>query len=444
MSRHKKFSLTPTPATIESLSSDGRGITHIDNRIVFIHGALPGEQVLFNYSRIRSKNAEGYVREVLEPAPQRIEPKCQHYSQCGGCALQHLSVQDQIRHKQEVLLQQLQHLGGVHPKVILEPLTGPEWGYRRKARLGVKYVIKKERLLVGFREQRSNRIADLECCEVLHPDFGRRLPELSTLIRSLSNYEQIPQLEVAVGEDTAAMILRHLSEFTPPDREILAGFQQETGIAIFLQSAGPASIVPLNRATVTDLYYRLPDKDVVIHFQPQDFTQVNFEINRRLITRVLELLDPRAGERVLELFCGIGNLSLPIARTGALVTSVEGTTDLVERARANAAMNNIDNVEFHALDLMQADLAYPVFRNPYRKILIDPPRSGAREIIEHLDFNKVEKVVYVSCNPATLARDAGILVRDKGLTLTQAGILDMFPHTAHVESIACFERKYNS
>jgi 23S rRNA (uracil1939-C5)-methyltransferase len=441
MSRRKKLPSIPTPAVIESLSPDGRGITHVDNRIVFIHGALSGEQVSFNYSRIRSKNAEGYVHEVIVPSPLRIDPKCPHYGQCGGCSLQHLSVPNQIRHKQQVLLQQLQHIGGVQPAIIMEPLTGPEWGYRRKARLGVKYVIKKERLLVGFREQRSNRIADLERCEVLHPDFGGRLPALSALFRSLSNYEQIPQIEIAVGENSAAMILRHLTDFTGKDRATLAGFQQETGIAVFLQSAGPASIVPLNETTVTDLFYRLPDRDIVIHFQPQDFTQVNFDINRILIARVLDLLDPKPGEEILELFCGIGNFSLPLAGSGAQVTGVEGTSDLVARARNNAALNNIDNVEFHALDLMQEDLSFPVFRKSYRKILLDPPRSGAREIIEHLDFKGVEKILYVSCNPATLARDAGILVRDKGFTMTHAGILDMFPHTAHVESIACFERK---
>lgn len=413
----------------------------MDNRIVFIHGALPGEKVLFNYSRIRSKNAEGYVYEVLEPSPKRIEPKCRHYGQCGGCSLQHLSVRDQIQHKQEILLQQLQRIGGVTPQTMLEPLTGPEWGYRRKARLGVKYVIKKERLLVGFREQRSNFIAELECCEVLHPDFGKRLPELTALPRNLSNFDQIPQLEIAVGENSAAMILRHLTDFTQQDLDTLAGFQQQTGIAVFLQSAGPASIVPLNEMTVTDLYYRLPAWDIEIHFQPQDFTQVNFDINLKMIAQVQELLEPHSGDTVLELFCGIGNFSLPLAKRGVYVTGVEGTLDLVKRARANAAFNHIDNVEFHVLDLIQKDLVYPVFTKPYRKILLDPPRTGAREIIEHLDFENVEKAVYVSCNPATLARDAGILVRDKGLMLTQAGVMDMFPHTAHVESIACFERK---
>ena len=383
-SRKKKLD-TSILATIESLSHDGRGITHLDNRIVFIHGALPGENVLFNYSRIRSKNAEGYVHEILEPSEQRIEPRCRHFGRCGGCSLQHLSIDDQIQHKQQVLLHQLQHIGGVRPETILEPLTGPEWGYRRKARLGVKYVIKKKRLLVGFREQRSNRIADLEYCEVLHPEFGRRLSELSTLIISLSIFDQIPQLEIAVGENAAAMIMRHLTDLAQQDRDTLASFQQETGIAVFLQSAGPESIVPLNELTVTDLYYHLTEQDIVIHFQPQDFTQVNFDINRKMIARVLELLVPQTGGSVLELFCGIGNFSLPIAKNGMHVTGVEGTHELMERSRSNAAINNIDNVEFHVLDLMQEDLAYPVFRKSYNKILFDPPRTGAREIIEHLD-----------------------------------------------------------
>ena len=441
MPPRKKLPASPIHATIESISHDGRGITHVDNRIVFVHGTLPGERVLFNYSRIRSKNAEGYVHEVLEPSPQRIKPRCQHYGQCGGCSLQHLSVPDQIAHKQHILLQQLEHIGRVKPEAILGPMTGPEWGYRRKARLGVKYVFKKEKLLVGFREQRSNRIAELERCEVLHPWIGHRLTDLSTLLRGLSVYEQIPQIEIAIGDDSAAMILRHLHDLTKEDRNALAGFQRETGISIYLQSGGPTSIIPLNDATVRDLYYRLSEEDIVIHFRPQDFTQVNFEINRKLISRVLELLAPQAGDTVLELFCGIGNFSLPIARRGARVTGVEGFPDLVERARTNAEINNINNVDFHALDLMQEDLDYPVFKKTYRKMLFDPPRTGAREIIEHLDFEKVKRVVYVSCNPATLARDAGILVRDRGMTLTQAGVMDMFPHTSHIESIACFEKK---
>ena len=440
MSPRKKLPRTPTAATIESLSHDGRGITHIDGRIVFIHGALPGEQVLFNYSRIRSKNAEGYVQEVQTPSPLRIQARCPHYGQCGGCSLQHLPVVEQIRHKQEVLLQQLHHIGGVQPSTILEPLTGPEWGYRRKARLGVKYVQKKQKLLVGFREQRSNYIAELERCEVLHPEFGERLAALSDLIRRLHSYEHIPQIEIAVGEGTPAMILRHLVELDTHDRELLAGFQQQNGISILLQSAGPASIVPLDARSVTDLYYCLPELDLEIHFQPQDFTQVNFDINRRLVQRVLDLLEPRQGDDILELFCGIGNFSLPLAKSGARLAGVEGAPELVERARANAAMNQMHNAAFHAIDLMQADLTYPVLSQPWNKILIDPPRTGAREVIEHLDLKHTQRLVYVSCNPATLARDAAILVQDKGFVLTHAGVLDMFPHTSHVESIACFEK----
>ena len=429
----------PVRATIDSLSHEGRGVAHLGGKAVFIDGALPGETVTFRYTRRRARFAEGYAVDILQASHRRAQPKCRHYSVCGGCSLQHMSSADQIEHKQKVLLEQLRHIGNVEPASVLPPLRSPEWGYRRKARLGLKYVFKKEKLLIGFREKRSNYIADLECCEVLHPAIGQRLTELQGCIRGLDCYDQIPQLEVAIGEQVTALIFRHLVELTAADRQRLSEFQEQARISVYLQSGGPETIVPLNEQTVTDLSYRLELYGIDIHFRPDDFTQVNFDINKMMVGRVSELLEPRPGDIILDLFCGLGNFSLPLARQGAAVTGIEGSARLVQRARENAKRNGISTAGFQAIDLMQADLDVPVFKKPYNKILIDPPRTGAQEIINHLRYKGIEKLVYVSCNPATLARDAGILVRDKGLRLQQAGIMDMFPQTTHVESIALFE-----
>ena len=432
--------LTPEPvrATIDDISHEGRGVAHIGGKAVFIDSALPGEDVTFRYTRRRAKFAEGYVIDILRPSPRRVQPPCPHYAVCGGCSLQHMPSDDQVEHKQHVLLEQLRHIGNVKPEAVLPPLRSPAWGYRRKARLGLKYVFKKEKLLLGFREKRSNYIADLESCEVLHPAVGRRLTELRDFIRGLDCYDQIPQLEVAIGDNVTALIFRHLVELTAADRQRLSDFQAHSGFAIYLQSGGPETVAPLNERTATDLSYLLDQYGIDIHFRPDDFTQVNFDINKAMVGRVSGLLAPSPGDSALDLFCGLGNFSLPIARQGTAVTGIEVSERLVQRARENAARNGIGNADFLAFDLMQADLAIPAFNKTYNKILIDPPRNGAREIIEHLSFAGVDRLVYVSCNPATLARDAGILVRDKGLRLQQAGIMDMFPQTSHVESIALF------
>ena len=437
--RHQKLPPEPVRATIDSLSHEGRGVAHLNGKAVFIDGALPGETVTFLYTRRRAKLAEGYVVDILEPSPRRAIPQCRHYAICGGCSLQHLPSSDQIEHKQKVLLEQFRHISNIEPVAILPPLRSPEWGYRRKARLGLKYVFKKEKLLLGFREKRSNFIADLETCEVLHPAIGKRVTELQSFIRGMDCYDQIPQLEVAIGDNVTALIFRHLVELTAADRERLVAFQAQSQIAVYLQSGGPETVVPLNDQTATDLSYRLEQYDIEIHFRPDDFTQVNFDINNAMVARVIELLAPQPGDNVLDLFCGLGNFSLPIAKQGAAVTGIEGSERLVQRARENAVRNGISNAEFLTFNLMHADLNIPVFKKAYNKILIDPPRNGAKEIIEHLSFDGVDKLLYVSCNPATLARDAGILVRDKGLRLQQAGIMDMFPQTSHVESIALFE-----
>lgn len=442
MSRRRKKPLPePVATTVESLSHEGRGVSHVDGKTVFIDDALPGETVLFRYTGNRARFAEGYAVEIHQASPRRITPKCNHYAYCGGCSLQHLTPHDQIEHKQQVLIEQLHHLGNVSPENILPPLTGPVWGYRRKARLGVKYVVKKQKLLIGFREKRSNYLADLQQCEVLHPAIGLRLADLQSLIGSLDAYDQIPQLEVAVGQGTTVLIFRHLTPLSNADRVRLRDFQAGMDMSIYLQSGGPESVAPLDENTNPDLNYHLDDFNIDINFRPDDFTQINFDINNSMIRQVLTLLEPQPADTVLDLFCGLGNFSLPLARKAALVTGIEASVRLVAQARKNAVANGIENVEFHVIDLMQTDHESDVLQKSYHKILIDPPRNGAKEIIDRLDFTNVEKLVYVSCNPATLARDAGILVREKGLILKTVGIMDMFPQTSHVESMALFEHK---
>jgi len=433
-------SFEPVEAYIESLSHEGRGVTHINGKATFVDGGLPGERVLFRYFRRRGRFDEGRVMEVLEPSPDRAEPRCPHYGICGGCSLQHLAPGAQIRHKEAVLLEQLRHMGGVEPDAVLPPLTGPVWGYRRKARLGVKFVEKKGGVLVGFRERQGRLVADLTRCEVLHPAVGLRLPQLRALVGSLSVSRHIPQIEVAVGDSEAALVFRHLQPFSEKDKELLRSFASKDGVGVYLQPGGPDSITPLWPESPAPLNYRLLE-DIEIQFQPADFTQVNVGINGMMVDRVLELLDPAPGDQVLDLFCGLGNFTLPLARRAMQATGVEGEHGLVERARANAARNGVGNVEFMCANLSDPIPDAPFLHACYDKVLLDPPRTGALEIISRLDFEGAKRVVYVSCNPATLARDSRVLTAEKGFRLLKAGVMDMFPHTTHIESVALFERR---
>ena len=440
MSRQrKKRPAEPLSATIESLSHEGRGIARIDGKIVFTDGALPGEEVRFLYTRKRGQFDEGRTVEVLQASPHRVEPRCPHYGICGGCSLMHLDGGEQLAHKQAVLLEQLKHIGGLEPERTLPPLSASRWGYRRKARLGVKYVAGKEKVLVGFREKFSSFIADIDSCEVLHPFLGKAIGELKELVRGLSVYRQVPQLEVAVSDAVAAVVIRHLAPLTDNDRQILSDFEAQRPLRFYLQPAGLDSVHSLSDGDGQDLYYRLDRHDVTIGFSPIDFTQVNFELNAILVDRVIELLEPGAADTVLDLFCGLGNFTLPVARYAKHVTGIEGSEGLVCRAQGNAEKNGLSNAGFETCDLAGQDAGAQVNAHAYNKVVLDPPRSGAREIIEQLDLQRVEKLVYVSCNPATLARDAGILVQQGGLNLKAAGVVDMFPHTSHVESIALFE-----
>ena len=425
---------------VEALSHEGRGIAHVGGKATFIDGALPGERVRFRYTRRRGRFDEGVAIEILEPASARVEPRCPHFSLCGGCSLQHYASIAQIQHKQAVLLEQLQHIGGVRPVSILPPLTGPIWDYRHKARLTVRYVEKKAKLLIGFKEKGGRRVADLSRCEVLHPSVGQKLTELGMLLGKLSLYKQIPQIEVAVGEDSTALVIRHLAPLSDHDQEQLKRYAELHRMSIYLQAGGPETVELLWPKDARPLHYRLPAEDIEIYFEPTDFTQVNPAINRALVGSIVELLNPKPDERVLDLFCGLGNFTLPIARHAERVLGIEGEASLVERARRNAEYNKINNVDFEVMDLADENLEAPFIPSYFDKVLLDPPRTGAREIIERLEFKGVKRLVYVSCNPATLARDARILVHARGLLLAAAGVLDMFPHTTHVESIALFIR----
>lgn len=438
--RRKKIPQGLFTATIESLSHEGRGVTHVDDKVVFIDNALPDEEVEFQYVSNRAKFAEGVTENVIKANEQRIEPGCEYFGYCGGCSLQHMSPEAQIEHKQSVLLEQFQHLGNVSPKTVMPPITGPVFGYRHKARLGVKYVLKKERVLVGFREKRSPFIADIKHCEVLHPEVGHKIADLQALIENLSIKDQIPQLEVAVSDNGIALVMRHLAEFNDDDIVQLKAFEQKHNFKFYLQPGGYETVHRLEKSDKSELFYRLEDYDLNIYFQPIDFTQINVGINQQMIDRALELLEMNENDDVLDLFCGVGNFTLPLSRKAKSVVGVEGDEGLVKRAKHNAEMNSINNVEFYAADLADFDQDYDFMKKSYNKILLDPARTGAKEIIAALNTKNVERIVYVSCNPATLARDAGILVNEKKFKLKQAGVMDMFPHTAHVESIAVFTK----
>ncbi len=441
--RRKRLPEGSFEARIESLSHDGRGVAHLDGKAVFIDGALPGERVEFVYTWRRRSHDEGRVVRVLEASPERVEPRCPHAGLCGGCSLQHMAPDAQIEAKQQTLLENFERLGRVVPERVIPPLQGPVWGYRRKARLGVRHVPKKGRVLVGFREKRDRRIADLSRCEVLDPAVGERIEALSALIGELSIIDAVPQIEVAVGDEDAALVFRVLAPPSEADRERLAAFGRETGLRILLQPGGPETVAPLWPETGPELTYRLPEAgDLAFRFLPTDFTQVNAAVNRAMVQQALSLLELESNARVLDLFCGLGNFTLPIARRAREVVGVEGEAGLVERARANAAHNGIDNVTFHVANLMDETVLEqaPWLRESFDRVLLDPPRSGAKEIVPRLGGLGAERILYVSCHPATLARDAGILVHELGYRLEAAGVMDMFPHTAHVESMALFVR----
>lgn len=441
--RRKKLPQEPVRCTIESTSHDGRGVTHLDGKTVFVEGALAGEEVSFLYTEKRSKFDEGRTIEVHQASELRVVPPCEHASICGGCSLQHLNTDAQIQLKQDVLLEQLQHFGGLAPEELLEPMRSPDAGYRRKARLGVKFVPKKGGAMVGFREKRSPYIADIQGCTVLVREVGKIIPELREFIGGLDCHRTLPQIEVAQGDDATALVFRHLEPLSEQDQTSLLEFCQARNLQLYLQPKGNDTVHRVWPEEGEErLSYRLDDFGVELKFHPMDFTQVNPYINRTMVSQAIEFLDLAPTDRVLDLFCGLGNFTLPIATKTEHVVGVEGGEAMVIRGKENAVHNQLDNVEFFGADLTQPFEDQPWANlsedKGFNKILIDPPRSGALEIVQKMTVFKPERIVYVSCNPATLARDAGELV-NQGYKLVKAGVMDMFPHTTHVESIAVFE-----
>ena len=439
---------TPAPiltAIIESLDQEGRGVAHVEGKTIFIDGALPNEKVTFQSHRIKPSYEVANVVEVLKQSNQRVTPKCSHFGLCGGCKLQHLDFAAQVAAKQRLLENDLWHIGQVKPENILPPLYGPTWGYRHKARLSVKYVEKKQRVLVGFNEKATRYVADMNSCEVLVPEVSALIAPLQAMILLLSIRDKLPQIELAVGEvveskSVIVLILRIMDVLSEQDEALLRSFADDHAVQIWTQTKGPDTIKPFYPETAPQLQYSLPEFGLTYPFKPNEFTQVNPQINQVMLRRAMQLLAPQANERIADFFCGIGNFTLPIARSGAQVLGLEGLANLVERAKESAQLNQIRNTEFGVADLFKMTSEALTSLGHFDKWLVDPPRDGAFELIKSLEVgNSPQRIVYVSCNPATLARDAGVLVNEKGYILSATGVINMFPHTAHVESIALFD-----
>lgn len=441
MRKRQTVSKALATADIEKLSHDGRGIAYLDGKITFIQGALAKETVSFQYLRKKRDYDEGVARSIEKSSPQRVEATCAHYEKCGGCSLQHISEAEQIHIKQDLLVDLLRRVGHVEAENLLKPLKGPTWHYRNKARLSVRYVEKKSGVLVGFREKNNGRyIADIEQCAILNARVDAQIMSLRHLIESLDNPRDIAQIEVAAGDEEVALIFRNLSALTANDEVKIADFAKKTAFKIFLQPGNEDSVklfFPPDAAEY--LSYTLPNENLTFHFYPTDFTQVNSMLNQKMIAQAMDLLDLKKTDTVLDLFCGLGNFSLPMAKRAMHVVGIEGSEKMVQRARMNAQLNGLDNTEFHTANLTKTEILSTFKTQQFSHLLIDPPRTGAFEIVKEIDKIKPKRIVYVSCNPATLARDADVLVNQHGYHLKSAGVMDMFPHTAHVESIACFE-----
>jgi 23S rRNA (uracil1939-C5)-methyltransferase len=421
---------------IDSLDAEGRGVArNAEGKVVFVEGALPGEEVDFQVLRKKSSFEIGRLTKVLGGASSRQTPRCPHFGVCGGCSLQHTDARTQMAAKQRWLEENLARIGKVEPQTLLPIVYGEDWHYRRRARLGARYVPKKGGAMVGFREKRSSYITDMRECHVLPREISDLILPLRSLVEALSIRARLPQIEVAAGDDATVLVIRHLDPLHGDDESLIRSFAQKHAISIWLQPGGPDSAHPFHPRE-SGLHYELPEFGLRLAFRPTDFTQVNHGVNRILVSRAVRLLDPQPGERIADLFCGLGNFSLPLATRGAQVIGFEGSRDLVERARQNAALNGLA-VQFEVMNLVQPNLDPYA---PFDKLLIDPPREGAVEIVKALPAAWPRRIVYVSCDPATLARDAGVLVHAKGFRLAAAGVVNMFPHTAHVESIALFER----
>jgi 23S rRNA (uracil1939-C5)-methyltransferase len=425
---------------IESLDHEGRGVAHHEGKAIFVDGALPGEIVEASPYRKKPSFELAALCRVLKPSAMRVDPQCAYFGTCGGCSLQHVDARAQVAAKQRVLEDNLWHIGKVEPEQVLPAIHGPAWGYRHRARFSVRHVAKKGGTLVGFREKRSSYVTDMRSCEVMPRRISALLPALRESLEQLSIRGRVPQVEVALGEAVDVLVLRILQALSAEDEVLLRQFAEQHAVQLYLQPQGPDTAHAFHPPLAADLYYTLPEFDLKIRFTPTDFTQVNHEINRILVRRALTLLAPRSGEHVADMFCGIGNFSLAIARSGAKVTGIEGSAALVKRAAENAAANGLaDGTRFMKMDLFKIDATALAALGRCDRMLIDPPRDGAVELIKSIGDNAPGRIVYVSCNPATLARDAGLLVQTKGYRLSGAGVVNMFPHTSHVESIAVFD-----
>jgi 23S rRNA (uracil1939-C5)-methyltransferase len=424
---------------VDDLAHDGRGVGRVEGKAVFVSGALPGERVRARQTGRNRNFDEAETIEVLQASPLRIAPRCAHFGTCAGCVLQHLDQDAQIAAKQRVLMENLSRIGHVQPGRVLEPLTDAAWGYRRKGRMSVRYVEKKGRPVLGFREASNPRyVAELTECHTLLPELGTKLPQLTALVESLDGKRAVPQIEFIAGDGPLALVFRHLEPLNDADLERLRAFEKSSGYALYLQPGGTDSVHAL--AEGAELSFPIPEFDLRLQFRPLDFIQVNSGLNQKMIARALELLDPKPEDRVLDLFCGLGNFTLPLARRAGQVVGVEGDPGLIARARENAARNQLANVEFHAADLAKDLSAESWMKAGFDKLLVDPPRAGAAEVLAQLPLKGIGRIVYVSCHPGSLARDAGFLVNERGYKLRAAGAMDMFPQTAHVESIALFEK----
>lgn len=441
---------------IEALDTEARGVGHLQNedgtpgKVIFVEGALPGERVTYNPYKKKPNWEAATLGKLLNESSARVKPKCPHFGVCGGCAMQHLDASAQVAVKQRVLEDNLKHIGKVKAQTILRPIQGPTWGYRYRARISVKYVVKKGGMLVGFHEKRSSFISDMQTCEILPKHVSNLLMPLRELIGGLSIRDKMPQIELAVGEGKdgliTAMVLRIMEPLSASDEVKLKEFSDHHNILWWLQPAGPDSAYQYYPEDVR-LMYTLPEFGIEMPFKPTDFTQVNHQINRVLVERALRLLDVQPEDRVADLFCGIGNFTLPLARKGRQVVGIEGSDALTERALQNAVVNRLDKkTSFQCRNLFEITAEDFVALGKFDRMLVDPPREGAMALAEALanlseaqQAYKPKRIVYVSCNPSTLARDAEILVHRAGYVLKQAGVVNMFPHTAHVESIACFD-----
>jgi len=425
---------------VESLDQEGRGVARRDGKAIFIEGALPGEEVTCSVYRKKPSYEVATLDAVIRESALRVSPRCPHFGNCGGCSLQHFDARAQVAVKQRVLEDSLWHIGRVRPEQMLPAIYGPAWEYRHRARFTVRHVPKKGGALVGFHEKKSSYVADMDSCEVMPRRTSDLIRPLRDLVGTLSIRARLPQIEVALGEEADVLVFRVLEPLLPPDVEALRAFADRHGVHIYLQPGGPETAHPLAERA-PDLYYALPEFDLKIRFAPTEFTQVNHAVNGVLVRRALGLLDPQPGERVADLFCGVGNFALAIARSSASVVGVEGSEDLVRRATRNAEMNGLSaSASFVTRDLYRGAGDPLAGLGRFDRMLIDPPRDGAVHVIHALPDDGPLRLVYVSCNPGTLARDAAVLVETRGYRLSAAGVVNMFPHTSHVESIAVFDR----